>query len=542
MQEGYSRQDVAAGLVYAVVHNYLSKVKGPRAVGRRVFFQGGMAMNQAVGCAIAQSLGKKVAIPPHPELLGALGVALLAMERCKRLPAATSALDALAAPVMNVVGHFLCGGCENRCTIDRFEVAGRRFPFGGRCTRFEGAWKGAAGPADVINLVEQRNRILMPACDAGGTSVCDAGVSPACAADILSASGKPGADAGETPATHAGKMPATHADATRRQIGIPRALTAHSLYPLYSTFFRQLGMDVVLSGVDASGAMKANSGFCYPVQIAHGAVQNLLKNGTDLIFMPQVIRMPNAHEGRDSYLCPLAQASPYVLAKAFPIAKILCPVLDFAHGYDASTDLIDLAASQLDFSRNQAEHAYRLAVVAQLEAEKSMLALGGQALKDALADGKPTILLVGRSYNAFPPEASQSVARKLASMGVRVIPGDCLPQEQGGQTIWHYPNVILNAVALAKRHYNLFLLYISNFSCTIDAFTHSFFVSELSAKPYLILEIDAHAADAGVQTRLEAFCDILRNYRREPLQALLLSPPVSAATPWSPRPTGSESP
>jgi len=49
-----------------------------------VFFQGGLAMNRAVGCAMVQCLGKKVAIPPHPELLGAVGVALLALEKAKR--------------------------------------------------------------------------------------------------------------------------------------------------------------------------------------------------------------------------------------------------------------------------------------------------------------------------------------------------------------------------------------------------------------------------------------------------------------------------
>jgi len=53
---------------------------------------------------------------------------------------------------------------------------------------------------------------------------------------------------------------------------------------------------------------------------------------------------------------------------------------------------------------------------------------------------------------------------------------------------------------------------VSNFSCTIDAFIHSLLASELGSKPYLLLEIDAHTADAGVQTRLEAFLDIVENY------------------------------
>ena len=68
-------------------------------------------------------------------------------------------------------------------------------------------------------------------------------------------------------------------------------------------------------------------------------------------------------------------------------------------------------------------------------------------------------------------------------------------------------------MALVRQHPNLFLLCVSNFSCTIDAFTQAMLGSELGAKPYLILEIDAHTADAGVQTRLEAFLDIVRNYQ-----------------------------
>jgi predicted nucleotide-binding protein (sugar kinase/HSP70/actin superfamily) len=98
-------------------------------------------------------------------------------------------------------------------------------------------------------------------------------------------------------------------------------------------------------------------------------------------------------------------------------------------------------------------------------------------------------------------------------MGVLVIPADCLEPVGAGPTAWHFANQILNAALLAKQHSNLFLLSVSNFSCTIDAFTHSVLASQLGSKPYLILEIDAHTADAGVQTRLEAFLDVVQNYR-----------------------------
>jgi predicted nucleotide-binding protein (sugar kinase/HSP70/actin superfamily) len=60
---------------------------------------------------------------------------------------------------------------------------------------------------------------------------------------------------------------------------------------------------------------------------------------------------------------------------------------------------------------------------------------------------------------------------------------------------------------------------VSNFSCTIDSFTQALLLSELGSKPYLMLEIDAHTADAGIQTRIEAFLDIVRSHhegRAEP--------------------------
>ena len=80
-QQGYARDNIVAGLVSAIAANYLNRVKGARSVGRKVFLQGGVALNRAVGHAFAQRVGREVVIPPRPELLGALGVAVLALER-----------------------------------------------------------------------------------------------------------------------------------------------------------------------------------------------------------------------------------------------------------------------------------------------------------------------------------------------------------------------------------------------------------------------------------------------------------------------------
>lgn len=507
-QQGHPRDNIIAGLVYAIAGNYLNRVKGPRYVGKKIFLQGGVALNRAVGYAFAHSVGRQVVIPPSPELLGALGVGLLAMKRSDTPFDHPVDLLTLAAPEMKRVGRFTCGACKMYCTIDRFEVAGRRFPFGGRCSLYENVWKRKARTAGALDLVEKRAQVLFqvtptkPAATPKHERVERKywGVGPAYESAKAFVRESLGRSSGSTVAS-----------GTR--IGIPRALTTHSLFPLYSTFFAHIGMDVVLSDVDPRGDLSSHSGFCFPAQIAHGAVLDLVKKGVGLIFIPHVVRMPHPNQCRDSYLCPITQAGPYFLAKAFPNCRLLSPVLEFINGYETCSALVDLAVEELGVGREVAISAWAAAVEAQTGAEQALRELGKQALDTAIAAGKPAILLAGHSYNAFTPEASQSVGKKLSSMGVAIIPADCLMPAGEGPTSWHFENQILNAVGIAKQHPNLFLLSVSNFSCTIDAFTHSMLASELGSKSYLVLEIDAHTADAGVQTRLEAFLDIIQNYR-----------------------------
>jgi len=280
LQEGYSREDIVGGLVYSIAGNYLTKVKGPRPVGGKVFLQGGVAKNLALGHAFAHGVDREIVIPPSPELIGAQGVALLALRGSAGASEAVTDLKSLAASSMKRLGRFTCKACGLYCEIDRLEVAGRRFPFGGRCSLFENVWKRKSRTAAVPDLVERRAEILF------------------------------------------GRAAAQGDRHGRVRIGIPKALTTHSLYPLYSTFFAGVGMEVILSDVDPEGELKSQSGFCFPAQIAHGAVLDLARKGVDRVFVPHVIRMP-CGESKDSYLCPITQAGPYFLGKAFPDVSFL---------------------------------------------------------------------------------------------------------------------------------------------------------------------------------------------------------------------------
>ena len=80
-QQGAAKEDLVAGLAYSIVQNYLNKVKEERRVGDTIFYQGATAANRGIVAAFEAILGKKITVPPHHDVTGAIGAAILAMRR-----------------------------------------------------------------------------------------------------------------------------------------------------------------------------------------------------------------------------------------------------------------------------------------------------------------------------------------------------------------------------------------------------------------------------------------------------------------------------
>jgi predicted nucleotide-binding protein (sugar kinase/HSP70/actin superfamily) len=453
-------------------------VKGSRAVGRKIFFQGGVAKNHSVGYAFAQATGKQIIIPPNPELMGAYGVALITknkyeMHDIEAMPDDTT-LKTLTLKELEHLGSFQCKGCNNYCKIERYKVGNRKFAFGGSCSKYENQWRRTKQNKEKEDVVAKRNEIFF------GMEKEPKLLS------ILRSKGK---------------------------IGIPRALLTHSLYPLYSTFLRELGYEVVLSDIDEDMELMTNAPFCYPVQIMHGAVLDLLKKNISTIFIPHVVNMTKGEDWLEATFCPITQASSYFITTAFKKADILKPVVDFSGGYESETALIKLAVEKLGQPRGLAKEAFQKATGIQKSIENRFIKMGNEIIKSLEDKNETGIVLVGRSYNAFPPETSMKISKKLASMGITVIPFDFLEKDDVKDLPWYFANYVKTAINLVLKKENLFLLYINSFSCTIDAFIQNYVRTEMKNKPYLILELDAHTADAGIQTRLEAFLEIIKNHQ-----------------------------
>jgi predicted CoA-substrate-specific enzyme activase len=482
-QEGAPREDIVAGLAYAVASNYIAKVVAHRALGEHVVFQGGTSRNRAIALALAARSGRRITVPPDPELMGCFGIALWLLEKLAVGEAREQpfTFEGLLQTQAEFGREFTCRACDNLCDIQQIRVGGEVFPFGGRCNKWVNVRRKVESQPG-LDLVARRTRLLIE----------EYGAPPAA----------PGGEAG------------------RPVIGIPNIFSAHTLYPLFSVFFRELGFAVRLGQTPhAEGIRRTQSNQCYPYELAYGTFHGLVEEGVRRIFVPHVAAMPGTSRGIPGVCCPIAQAAPYVLSAAYRDAgiELLRPVLDMPDRLeDAEPAFLEVGAA-LGRDAAACRAAFARACERQRAFHEAILAEGRETLGRLARANETAVVLVGRPYNAFCSVTNLDVPQKFATSGVTVVPCDFLPAdgEPCEETMyWNYGRLILKALRYTRRHENLFPVYISNFGCGPDSFLLHFARDILGDKPCLFLELDSHEADAGIMTRVSAFLDVVAGYRR----------------------------
>lgn len=110
-QIGHKKEDIIAGLCYAVVNNYLNNVGKGKKIKPPIVFQGGVSKNIGVVKAFEDITGYNINVPPSSHLAGALGVAILS----KAEEETTFSFD-IEDIVFETKG-IECQGCSNNCEI-----------------------------------------------------------------------------------------------------------------------------------------------------------------------------------------------------------------------------------------------------------------------------------------------------------------------------------------------------------------------------------------------------------------------------------------
>jgi predicted CoA-substrate-specific enzyme activase len=484
MQKGARNENLVGGLAYSIVYNYLQKVVGDRKIGNKIFFQGGVTNNKAVVAAFEQVLGKKIIIPPHFDVTGAIGAAILA----KRSIAEGKKTAFKGFGVRNVsykVKRFVCNGCTNHCEISRILIENeeKSLFYGGRCEKYEKDERKKLNN-NLPDLFAKRTEMLLE-----------------------------------------GYVEKESWKSTT--IGIPRALMVfYQQFPFWRTFFEQLGFNVVISKEsDKSLVTKSietiTAETCLPVELMHGHVIDLLERNVDYVFLPFIVN-GKEKEGNETFNCncPWIQTYPFMVKAALrgkaDESKFLTPTLHFRFFERAlMVEITSFFHEKFGIGEAEIQNAVYAADKVQSEFEKNLIEYGNEVLRSIPANCRPVVIL-GRPYNSTDPHLNLGLIDKLLSQNVMPIPLDMFDLssykifENYRNMYWPNGQKIIAAAQMTAKNDWLHAVYISNFRCGPDSFIWHYVTEELKGKPFLHLEIDEHSADAGMITRIEAFLDSLK--------------------------------
>jgi len=494
LQKGGERQDLIAGLCYAIVYNYLNRVVEKRRIGRRVMFLGGPSLNKGIVAAFEKVLKREVLVPKHREVMGAFGAALSVKEFFSKQGQEHRRrdLDQLASMEVNFT-ESICNAdkkCHNECKLKVYNFGERKSVWGGDCGRFETRAEGGR----ETDYFQVRRSLF------------------------------------EQALTQAGNL-LTEAEAERQPkpvIGIPLALHSLEWGVFWAHLFSELDFPVLLSPKTTNklafmGVENVVSEVCFPVKVFHGHVCYLMDR-VEFLFLPNVVNAPVPQPDEIGYFCPLIQSSQFMSRSALNISdgRIIRPSLYLKEDPANLVFAFEKAfPAGLRPGRAKLKGAVFKAMAKQMEFRRKLVETGNELI-GRIDPAEPVWIVTGRPYNLYDDRLNLQLGKQLAKLGIKALPMDLVNSDSEDMSdfkrmFWGLGARIIRTAKKVIRTPNWYGVHLTNFSCGADSFIEHFYRHLLREKPSLILELDEHSAVAGLLTRVEAYRNVVMNLHEKRL-------------------------
>lgn len=134
-QYGYSKADIIKGLCDALVRNYLNNLGHGKELKPPFVFQGGVAANKGIIKAFEEQTGHKIIIPKYFNVMGAIGMAIMAKEQVADGKTKFKGFDFI--DIDFTPKSFDCSGCSNACEVIKVIMGGEVVAmWGDRCGKW----------------------------------------------------------------------------------------------------------------------------------------------------------------------------------------------------------------------------------------------------------------------------------------------------------------------------------------------------------------------------------------------------------------------
>lgn len=296
------------------------------------------------------------------------------------------------------------------------------------------------------------------------------------------------------------------------KVGIPKGLLYYKYKPFFTTFFEELGAEIIESPdtnkeILDLGVKLCTDEACLPIKVFHGHVEKI-KDKCDLILVPRIMQV----EKRE-FICPKFCGIPEMIENNIKDLPLITKAPIYSYSADKFINWAYETGKLFTKSYVKIQKAFEDALKEQNNFKEGIDDEGFQY----------KIALIGHTYNIYDNFINMNLVKKLNGFGIGVITHEVVDDSIKHMEIkklfkrpfWTFAREYYGFASYAVKNKLIDgIIYLSSFACGIDSVIVELLKLEFADVPFLLLKIDEHTGEAGFDTRVEAFVDMLTRRKR----------------------------
>jgi predicted nucleotide-binding protein (sugar kinase/HSP70/actin superfamily) len=292
------------------------------------------------------------------------------------------------------------------------------------------------------------------------------------------------------------------------KIGIPQGLLYARYHVFAKTFFEELGAEILVSpntnkSILDEGVRCCVDEACLPMKVYHGHVA-WLKNKCDAVLVPRLMGFKE-----NESICPMFCGLPELIRNQIPELPVLIDTPVYSLKQTALRSWAKKAGGMVTRNGETIHKAFEVALQRQQRTREGFRDEGYFA----------SVALIGHPYNLYDSFINMNLKKKLNALGIGVrtveqVDRAAIDHEVSAlfkKPFWSLAQEYYGAaVHLSKTKLADGILYLSSFSCGIDSVVTELIACAVGDFPMMVLKLDEHTGEAGFDTRLDAFSDMLK--------------------------------
>jgi predicted nucleotide-binding protein (sugar kinase/HSP70/actin superfamily) len=294
-------------------------------------------------------------------------------------------------------------------------------------------------------------------------------------------------------------------------VGIPRAFLYYRYKNLWLNFFKNLNIPVIVSPPTNKKILNLGQQYsidesCISAKIYLGHIA-YLQDKCDYILIPRV-----SDYGKNEKTCVKFNGQYDLVKNLFPNLKILNYNIEKTKHTSELLSFIKIG-KELNKSSISSLKSYQNAKKESLKIEKELIIKQNKLLLSP----KLKILVVSHPYNIYDKYIGEPIKKILEELDVELLYADKVDKKTARKyaknysptLYWTYSKELIGSIGYYKDKIDG-IIFITSFPCGPDSLVNELIIRKLKDIPMTNILVNESTAEAGLQTRLESFIDIIK--------------------------------